>query len=324
MAESNMSQASSLAAHMATFKDSIQGTQDAGDALSANLDANLAAASQGKLQTEAEENSAMGILIRTKKLEKNQVVKTEKARQAKESILIRKEDADGLAGEFSQQRGNREYHIDPSKLSRLAAEDLGQGINENSTPDEIIALVRRRMAIEGKMPDVAIVDKALKFLIEAALKQLGITEGPNKERIEKIIKRIETAKKQFFASHSIEIEVAEKIIGAVDAVVNETGQTVQDTLDRYRDVVHNPPDIQTLRKYYETKGFKAMTLELKGLSSYLGGNFKRTNLDNPELAQLAGAARKMQAMLGVFRQSKAHINVMQSYLELNGVLIEAA
>src|SRR4029077_1482810 len=102
--------------------------------------------------------------------------------------------------------------------------------------------------------------------------------------------------------------------------VEKTGQTVKDTLDHYRDVVHNPPDLQTLRKFYEVKGYKAMVLELKGLNTYLGGNFKRSNLESPELGQLASAARKMQALLGVFRQSKTHIPTMESYLSLNGVV----
>ena len=110
---------------------------------------------------------------------------------------------------------------------------------------------------------------------------------------------------------------------ALDAVIEKTGESVKEALDHYRDVVHNPPDVQTLRRFYEGKGFKAMVLEFKGLSSFLGGNFKRTNLDNPELMQLAVAARKMQALLGVFRQSKAHVPTVESFLELNGILFDS-
>jgi hypothetical protein len=320
MADSSMSQASSLAARQAAFNTSIKETQETGEALSSALIANQLDASQDKLQVEAQENSAAGILIRTKKLEKRQEVKTEKAKQAQHSVLVRKEEADGLADQFSQQRGNREYHLDPLLLSQLAGEDLGVGINENSEPMEIISLIRRRMTVDGQGPDVAIVDKAFEFLLQVTSRQLNQSTGADKERLEKILKKIESAKNQHFESNSIEIQVAQKIIGAVDAVVMKTGQSVKETLDRYREVVHNPPDIQTLRKFYEIKGYKAMILELKGLNSYLGGNFKRTNLDNPELAQLAGAARKMQALLGVYRQSKIHIPTMESYLHLNGVL----
>jgi hypothetical protein len=320
MADSSMSQASSLAARQAAFNASIKETQEVGEALSTTLIANQLDASQDKLQVEAQENSAAGILIRTKKLEKRQEFKTEKAKQAQHSVLVRKEEADGLAGQFSQERGNREYHLDPLLLSQLAGEELGAGINENSEPMEIISLIRRRMTVDGQDPDVAVVDKTFEFLLQVTSRQLNQATGVDKERLEKILKKVETAKNQHFESNSIEIQVAQKIIGAVDAVVLKTGQSVKETLDRYREVVHNPPDIQALRKFYEIKGYKSMILELKGLNSYLGGNFKRTNLDNPELAQLAGAARKMQALLGVYRQSKIHIPTMESYLHLNGVL----
>jgi hypothetical protein len=280
-------------------------------------------ASQEKLLDEALDNSAMGIQIRTQKLEKKKEVKTEKAKQVKESVLVRKEDADGLADGFSQRQGNREYRLDPRLLSQLA-EDLGIGIHEKSNPDEVIAFIRRRMTVDGQIPDVAIVDKAFEFLLEATYAYLAMAMGEAKEKLETIYKNLESAKLKHFAEHADNIQVTQKIIGAVDAVVEKTGQSVKETLDRYRDVVHNPPDLQTLRKFYEAKGYKAMILELKGLNTYLGGNLKRKNLESPELAQLAIAVRKMQGLLGVFRQTKAQIPSMESYLALNGVLGEFA
>jgi hypothetical protein len=322
MAEDSLSQLSKTnLTRLDTFASSLQETQEAGRSIEEMLKANQIAASQDKLQSEAEDNSAMGIQIRTQKLEKKKEVKTEKAKQVQESILVRKEDADGLADGFSQRQGNREYRIDPRLLSQLA-ENLGIGIHENSNPDEMIAFIRRHMTIDGQSPDVAIVDKALEFLLEVAHHQLATAMGPAKERLTNIYKRLETAKFKHFENNAAAIQVAQKIIGAVDAVVEKTGQTVKETLDRYREVVHNPPDLQALRKFYESKGYKAMILELKGLNTYLGGNFKRTNLESPELSQLANAARKMQALLGVFRQSKAHIPTMESYLSLNGVIGE--
>lgn len=325
MSESSMSQAGNLnAAQQASFTTSLKETQEAGLDLKTMLEANQVEASQDKLQQETEENSAMGILIRSKKLApKLEAKKTEKAKQAQQSILVRKDDADGLADQFSQRHGNREYRLNPLSLSQLASE-LGVGINEESEPDEVIELIRKQMSIDGQDPDVAIVDKAFEFLLETSKIQLGKITGADKERLTTIIQKIEIAKNKHFEANSIEIQVAQKIIGAVDAVVTKTGQTVKETLDHYRDVVHNPPDLQTLRKFYEAKGYKTMALELKGLNTYLGGNLKRTNLDNPELAQLAGAARKMQALLGVFRQSKSHIPTMESYLQLNGILAMAA
>ena len=304
--------------------DSLEATKQAAKTIDQMLRANQLSASAEKLLAEAEDNSAMGIQIKTKRLEPKKEVKTDKSRRAQESVLVRKDEADGLADGFSRRQGNREYRINPSLLSRLA-EELGIGIHENATPDEIINFVRSQLTVEGRVLDVSIIDKAFEFLLETARVQIGTLSGDSKERLSIIAKKVEEAKARHFEANSIEIQVAQKIIGAVDAVSEKTGETVTDTLERYRDVVHNPPDLQTMRKFYEGKGYKAMVLELKGLSSYLGGNLKRVNLENPELYQLAAAARKMQALLGVFRQTKIHIPTMMTYLKVNGVLdLEAA
>ena len=46
-------------------------------------------------------------LKKNKKLEPAEILKTEKARKAQESVLVRKEEAENLAEEFSQRQGNR-------------------------------------------------------------------------------------------------------------------------------------------------------------------------------------------------------------------------
>lgn len=305
-----------------SYTSSLQGTQKESRAADVVSKEAQVVASQETLQSEELDNSAMGIQIRTQKLEKKKEVKTEKAKQVEESVLVRKEDADGLADGFSKRQGNREYRLDPRLLSQLA-EDLGVGIHEHSNPNEMIAFIRQRMTtIEGESPDVSIVDKAFEFLLEATHSQLQTATGPAKERLGAIYKNLESAKLKHFAEHADKIQIAQKIIGAVDAVVEKTGRSVKETLDHYRDVVHNPPDLQALRKFYEAKGYKAMILELKGLSTYLGGNLKRSNLESPELSQLASAVRKMQGLLGVFRQTKSHIPTLESYLALNGVFGE--
>lgn len=277
-------------------------------------------ASSDKLQDALEDHSAAGMVRKSKRLQPSQSLKTEKAKKAQDSVLVRKDEADGLAGQFSDRQGNREYRIDRKTLSELIVEEFGVGINEDSSPEEILSIIRKRLTINNQPPDVAIVDKVFEFLLEVSQVTLEQVEGPEKERVEKIYRKIDVAKSKHFDLHSVEILVAQKIIGAVDAVVETTGQTVKETLGRYRDVVHNPPDLQTLRKFYESKGYKAMILELKGLNTYLGGNLKRTNLENPELAQLAAAARKMQALLGVYRQSKQHLATAENFLTQNHIL----
>lgn len=276
-------------------------------------------ASAAKLLDAAEDNSVAGMVKKTQKLERTKTPKTNRAKKAQESVLIRKEDADGLADQFSRRQGNREYHLDRNLLSRLI-DELGEGITENSTEDEIISIIRKRMSTDSQPPDVAIVDKAFEFLLDTSQLRMTTITGGDKARLEKIQIKIENAKRKYYDANKAEIDIAQKIIGAVDAVVGTTGQTVKETLDRYRDVVHNPPDLQALRKFYETKGYKAMILELKGLNSYLGSNLKRTHMENPELAQLAAATRKMQALLGVYRQSKIHLSTAENYLALNKIL----
>ncbi len=317
---SSLNSMSAARQQSASFTTSIKETQEAGIETEQAISEASQEVSEEKLQTEAQENSVMGMAIRSQKLQRKEEFKTEKAKQAQQSVLVRKEDADELADQFSGRQGNREYHLDPLLLSQLA-QDLGSEITENTAPEEIINIIRKRMSVNGQDPDVSIVDKTFEFLLELTRTKLNLAVGNDKTRLTTLYQKIEVAKDQHFNSNSIAIQVAQKIIGAVDSVATMTGMTIKETLDRYREVVHNPPDLQTLRKYYESKGYKAMILELKGLNSYLGGNLKRTNLENPELAQLANAARKMQALLGVFRQAKIHQSTtMESYLELQGVL----
>lgn len=313
---------------VARAAESIAATQKAGATNEQEIIENKQDAAQGSLLEEASETSAMGAQIRTQRLVgKEEVKKPEKAQRAQESVLVRKEEADGLGGEFSQRQGNKEYHLDPVVLSKLIAEDLGIGINEKSEPDEILTIIRTRMmmmTVNGEAPDVVMVDKVFEFLMEVTRTKLTTASETDKPRLAAIFTKIEEAKAKHFESNSIAIQVAQKIIGAVDAVATTTGQPIKATLDRYREVVHNPPELQALRKEYELKGYKGMMLELKGLNNYLGGNLKKNNLENPELSQLASAARTMQALLGVYRQSKAHIPTMESYLELHGIFETSA
>lgn len=296
-------------------------TQESAQAAASSLNKTLATQNKDNKESLAEEedNSVPAIVIKSQKLEKKKETRPDKVKSSKESVLVRKDDAGGLGEGFSERHGNREYRLNPNQLGELA-EDLGNGFHENSTADQMIALVRTTMTTAGQPPDVAIVDKAFEFLVEVTKIETEKAVGNAKVRLEKIGERIETAKLKHFATYAAEIQVAQKIIGAVDAVVETTGQTVKETLNHYRDVVHNPPDLQALRKFYEGKGYKAMVLELKGLSNYLGGNFKRSNLESPELGQLASAARKMQALIGVFRQAKTQHATMINYLAANKLL----
>lgn len=306
-----------------SFNDSILRTQDARDFIEEALKANQADASLKKLQDEAEDNSAMGIQVKTKRLEKDQKLKSEKAKRVQESVLVRKDDADGLADGFARRQGNREYRMNPSLLSQLA-ENIGIGIHEKSQPEDLIFFIRNEMTtVDGEIPDCAILDKAFEFLLEVTKNQLTQAEGTVKERFEGIQKQLETAQSKHFEKNAAEIQVTRKIIGAVDAVVETTGQTVKETLVHYRDIVHNPTELQTLWKYYleKFKGndqeiYDRIDKELSGLSTYLGGHFKRSNMESPELAQLASAVKKMQAIRGGHRQATLEKNTMKIFVRL--------
>ncbi len=318
------SQISQMAVNRDLMMDAaLAKTQEASKAAETALLEGNQEASEKKLATEAEENSAVGIQKKSLKLDrkKSESAKSKKAEKAQESVLVRKDDADTLADGFTKRQGNREYRIDPSQLARLA-EDIGVAIREDSSLESIILTIKQGMVTTEGEPDPAIVDKAMSFLIEVTMQQLAKSKGETKNRFEAILKNLESAKLKHFNEHADKIQLAEKLIGAVDAVVGTTHQTVKDTLNRYRDIVHNPPDIQALRKFYEAKGYKAMLLELKGLNSYLGGNLKRTNIEGPELAQLRSTVVKMQGLLGVFKVATDYTRTMGVYLLGHGILVK--
>lgn len=307
----------------AAFVASQIATKEAGATLNTMLQANATEASQEKLMDETEDQSAAGITTKLQKLERKKETKIQKTKEAPGSRLVRKEDADGMADQFSRRDGNKEYGLDPKLLGDIALEELGLRITDTSDPRDILMIVKERMSKGGKPVDPALLDKGLEFLLEVTQKQKSKANPQIKERLEKIYNRIETAKLQHFKENAKAIELAEKIIGAVESVVETTGMSTQEVLNNYREIVHNPPDLQTLRKSFEAKegGYKNMKLELKGLSRYLGKNFKRENLEQAELIQLAKAARKMQALDAVFKEAKEQTHrFLMGYLKANDLL----
>lgn len=302
---------------METFESSLEETQKDSLEIDTLLEANEVEATQEDLLEETLDNSAVAIQNKTLKVIEKRDSKAEKIKEVKESVLVRKEDADTLADDFT--RKNKEYRFPGDFLSELA-QDIGTAIREDSSPDSIIAFIVQRLRDKGANSDPLFIDKSLEFLIEVTKSQISKTpKGTSKERLQKILTNLKLAKEKHYAENAQKIETAEKIIGAVNSVVDETGETVDHTLNHYRDIVHNPPELQTVRKLYEEKGYEFMLKELKGLSRYLGTNFKRDNLENAELGQLANAARKMQALLGVYRQSKTALSTLENYLSIQGL-----
>lgn len=301
---------------MEVFENYLEDVVETGQEVDTELEQSALDATEEDLLDETLDNSALAIQNKTLKVIEKRDAKAEKAKEIKESVLVRKEDADTLADDFAQR--NKEYRLDKDLLSELA-QDIGVAIREDSTPDGIIAFIVQKLESKGANTDPLFINKSLEFLIEAAKAQISKTpKGPAKARLQKILDNLIQAKEKYYTENKSKIETAEKIIGAVHSVVDETGEKVDLALNHYRDIVHNPPELQAMRKLYEEKGYDFMLKELKGLSRYLGANFKRDNLENAELGQLANAVRKMQALLGVYRQSKISLNTIENYLSNQG------
>lgn len=307
-------------------------------------------ASLDTLNAEMGENvSIAGQIKRTNKLEPRQEVrKTGKAKEVEESVLVRKEGED-LAEQFPRRQGNHEYHLDSGLLRKIVAEELGTGITEESTSEQIIAWIQKCMTGAGEQPDVVIIDKAFEFLLEFRRAQVGkVTGDEENTRLRKIIYKISDAREvhKKKATHTVpikhektgeiigyrevnDIETAHKIIKAVDAVDSSslTGQSSKETLDHFRDIVHNPRPISDLRKFYKEKGkewYKAMMLEYKGLNGFFRKEFAKEKIETPELLRLNGASQDMKALISPFREAKDRRDTFEATLKLNGVLAAAA
>lgn len=93
-----------------SFVFSIQETQESSATLDARLKANQIDANQDKLQAEAEDNSAIAISHRHKKLDlRKNDGKIDKVRRVEYSVLVRKEEADSFADQFSKRKENLPY-----------------------------------------------------------------------------------------------------------------------------------------------------------------------------------------------------------------------
>lgn len=241
-------------------------------------------------------------------------VRSERIKEVEESVLVRKDDAEGFAKSFSQN--NREFRLTVELLKQLA-NHIGVGINEDLTSDQLIEFIRDRMkGIDGEDPDPVRVDKAFDFLIEFAKSQRDKSTHEPKERLSKIYNNLIDGKRKYNEYNGPAIQVGYKIIGAADAVATNTGEGIELALKDCRDIVHNAPGIPQLRKELETIGYEKTLQKFKGLSGYLTGNFVRPDLEHGELAQLFQAARKMQGILGVYRQAKVVLQTLENYVSL--------
>ena len=302
--------------HLSQFKEAIRETQESSLESDQARKANQIDANQDSLTDALERYTPAWVEKRSRSLSPSKEKKVKKVK-VEESVLVRKEDADGLAKDFCGREGNKDYHLIYSLL-RALAEQIGVGIRENSAEDSIIDLVQHELTVDNARPDVAIVDKALEFLVEFSGNQAKKETGDVQKRFLAIQKKLESAKQKHFIANRRNIETANKIIGAVDAAIQETGQTVNEGLDRYRDMVHNrPSSIHEMMKKYSGKPYVFLEKELKGLNSYLGKGFKGESLERGEISQLIAATRLMQAIFSIYRLTENQMRIIEKYLQLH-------
>lgn len=307
------------------FDASLKATQQTDAKNKTALLANQTEASAEKLQLEESENTPMGLSIKSSKLEKPEKAKTDKAERAQESVLLRKEDADGLADGFNQRQGNREYRLDPVKLSALA-QLLGSEIKEDSQEADIINLIRSQLTVKGKEPEIAFIDKTLDFLIEVTRIQLNKSQGPLKERIEKILDRLDATKANYSALHQKDLLISHTIIPTVAFLSDQSGVELGDALSDYRKGIVNPQEDTYLycRQLCKQQGYTGGMLKCSQVAKFAGNDTKSLSLESYEEKAFLGRLMQMiqasRSINWVVKTANGESTLMYRYLNQKGFI----
>ncbi|WP_068467813.1 hypothetical protein [Candidatus Protochlamydia phocaeensis] len=322
------------------FVESLKETLEDAAIDEQTLDANAAEAAQEKLAMEEQENASTGMMAPTKRMQAPpRSEKIEKAKEVQESVLVRKDEADQFAGDFSRRQGNREYHLEMALLSILA-QDLGVNLTAKMSSDDIIKHVYDRLAsVDPKTqkiahPDSSQVDKAFEFLLEVTSKKLEKAQGSEKERLQTLVDHIKVAKQLHFERNETAIRSAQQIIEVASGVIDGSGLTPKETLDRMRDILNNPQDVQAKRKFYEANGgYSKLIEDAKGFYHLIGENLKRVKiniegqkasnmpvLENAELTRLNDETKTLQAATRVPLAAKNHVRVIERFLSKLGFI----
>lgn len=309
----------SMARHDA-FTDGLEDAQLATNKINMQVQNELQDSTQ-RLNDLEDPRTVHGANAKSKKLEgKEADRKSSEKAKGESSVLRRKgEDSGDLADQFSKRQGNRQYHLEKSKLELLITEDLGLHISPTSTPEQIIDVIRKRMVYNNKHPDVCVVDKTFEFLLEVTQIEINRLLGDEKAQWIKLYDRIQVAKDKHFEMHGIDIQVGQKLFSAAHQSHAQAKLDVQETMVYYRDFVHNPKDIQVQRKYIEMRGYENVKIELDGLRRYCNENLKRSNSERPELIRFVQAVRLMQAVEGVYKLARTALTRTEKFLTHNGI-----
>ncbi|MFI5344522.1 MAG: hypothetical protein ACHQUC_09905 [Chlamydiales bacterium] len=269
------------------------------------------------LNWEVDQNVLQGKDAKTKPLKPQKKETKPKGVERKEKGVFTRKEMDKLekdASGFSQGEGNREYHLPPQALIKLALR-LGDSITPDTPPDELVRMIRNELAEGAKLPDVSQVDKTFDFLLEITKKKLESSTGLEAVNLEKLYQTIASTKMRHYEAFKADIEAAYNIIGAANVLVTEN-RTTGETLDHLREMINNPQDVHTKHKYYRNKSYdhKMLRTEFKLLFNYMGSLVKE-KLEKPHLKQLMEEIKVLQSILGVYRQSQREISSMVVHLD---------
>lgn len=309
------------------FVESLQDTQEASQMTSASIQAanEQDMKSDAKFENESEANPA--VLLKKKDLNpKTKVHKIKEVKKVDESVLVRKEDADGLADQFSGRQGNRNYYLDYNYRPRLShlAQKIGLEIHEDAVPKDIIDLVQNTMSVNGKVPTPAIIDKTFDFLLEAARAQFDKVEGTDKKRLEIIYQKLETTKAQHFKDHEGQIEFGHATIDTISQLVRQDPNSkvkVSDAVNTCINIaatkLENRDDTEEFLKNY---GEKALKQTLKEFGEAVKSIFD----DNPYLSKCIKGIKLIQNHFGVEPAVKKGVDVHLSLSRLEKIIESTA
>ena len=272
-----------------------------------------------------ESESVASSALKSRKLEpKREVKKPEKAERAQESVLIRRDNPDmqDEAKRFCRREENQFFRMDEEKLQDLM-EELGRGITSETDTETIVKLISDQLSTAGKRPDVAIIDKAMAFLLEVAKKMLdkGTLPPEQQAALQKIFVQLNKAKDEFYKSNQKDIDTSSNVIEVVDTIVEyaqASGVTTSDVLSHIRTIVYDPQDFWTKFNFYKEKGYHYMMKEFKAIFTFSGKRFKDSRIPRGEMSRIIDETKTLQAILQVYRHFKRNTALAQNLFELNG------
>lgn len=275
----------------------------------------------GKALLEESESNPAVAAMRMSRLRRPEKPKTERAERAGLSVLVRKEDADDLADNFTKKDGNKQYRLDRDQLS-LLAQSLGEQIKGDTTEEAIIQHLQVNLAMGGRLPDPGQVDKTFDFLLEVLQGRIdSATEPEVKEKLQSIFNRVASAKARHFNEHQREVETAHTYIDLADTIVEQGHVETPEALSHIRSLIDNPTDLLARFSYYQSNGytFRDIKKEIDAILAFLGKEFKRHEIPTAEMDAMMKETKRAQAILQIFRHFKKGSALAERLFAMQGL-----